>query len=204
MYAEGKLPDPDQVDGVGPQWKPATIERWAEREWWETRRWRKRPADLKMRGWSNMRLAVACLILLVGCGGADSPTDRRSPPPSPSPTPEVEDFTEQWCLALDSLEAAVTEGPYFPGNDAAISDLTVTADALDRLVSDLQDARLSAPASEIRSLAATVREEIAAIDVEGTSADDIIESFDGQTRALKRMREALQAPGETFGASCPG
>jgi hypothetical protein len=40
---EGKLPEPDQVDGIGPQWKPATIERWAEREWWETRRWRRRP-----------------------------------------------------------------------------------------------------------------------------------------------------------------
>src|SRR5687768_2960166 len=33
MYAEGKLPEPDNVDGVGPQWEPATIERWAEREW---------------------------------------------------------------------------------------------------------------------------------------------------------------------------
>ena len=33
MRAEGKLPPPDQVDGVGPLWQPATIERWAEREW---------------------------------------------------------------------------------------------------------------------------------------------------------------------------
>jgi hypothetical protein len=42
MYAEGKLPEPDKVDRVGPQWKPAGIERWAEREWWETRRWRRK------------------------------------------------------------------------------------------------------------------------------------------------------------------
>lgn len=41
MYAEGKLPDPEQVDGIGPLWKPATIERWAKREWWDTRRWRR-------------------------------------------------------------------------------------------------------------------------------------------------------------------
>jgi hypothetical protein len=27
MYAEGKLPKPDQVDGIGPLWKPTTIER---------------------------------------------------------------------------------------------------------------------------------------------------------------------------------
>jgi hypothetical protein len=43
MYQEGKLPEPDHVDHIGPMWKPATIERWAEREWWDTRRWRKRP-----------------------------------------------------------------------------------------------------------------------------------------------------------------
>ena len=43
MRLEGKLPEPDQVDGIGPMWKPATIERWAEREWWDTRRWRERP-----------------------------------------------------------------------------------------------------------------------------------------------------------------
>lgn len=42
MYAEGKLPEPDQIDGIGPLWKPARIERWAEREWWDTRRWRQR------------------------------------------------------------------------------------------------------------------------------------------------------------------
>jgi hypothetical protein len=43
MYAEEKLPKPDLVDSIGPMWKPATIERWAEREWWDTRRWRRRP-----------------------------------------------------------------------------------------------------------------------------------------------------------------
>jgi hypothetical protein len=128
---------------------------------------------------------AACLLLLTACGGAPA-TDR---PSSPSPTPGIEEFHEQWCLAVDSLEASTAGGPFVPGNDAAISDLTVTADSLDRLVSDLQDARLSAPASEIRSLAATVREYIAAIDAKGTSADDIIASFDGQTRALKRMSE---------------
>lgn len=42
MFHEGKLPEPEQVDGIG-MWKRATIERWAEREWWGTRRWRKRP-----------------------------------------------------------------------------------------------------------------------------------------------------------------
>lgn len=26
MFHEGKLPEPDQVDGIGPLWKPATIE----------------------------------------------------------------------------------------------------------------------------------------------------------------------------------
>jgi hypothetical protein len=44
MYAEGKLPKPNRVDGIGPLWKPATIERWAKREWWGTRRWRQRPS----------------------------------------------------------------------------------------------------------------------------------------------------------------
>lgn len=43
MYAEGKLPKPDKTDGVGPLWKSATIERWAKREWWDTRPWRARP-----------------------------------------------------------------------------------------------------------------------------------------------------------------
>ena len=45
MYAEGKLPEPNRVDGIGPLWKPARIERWAEREWWGTRRWRTRPRN---------------------------------------------------------------------------------------------------------------------------------------------------------------
>jgi hypothetical protein len=27
MYAEGKLPEPDEIDGIEPLWKPATIER---------------------------------------------------------------------------------------------------------------------------------------------------------------------------------
>jgi hypothetical protein len=42
MFHEGKFPKPERVDGIGPIWKPATIERWAEREWWGTRRWRRR------------------------------------------------------------------------------------------------------------------------------------------------------------------
>lgn len=42
MYAEGKLLEPKRVDSIGPLWKPATIERWAEREWWGTRRWRRK------------------------------------------------------------------------------------------------------------------------------------------------------------------
>lgn len=29
IYAEGKLPEPQRVDGIGPLWKPATVERWA-------------------------------------------------------------------------------------------------------------------------------------------------------------------------------
>jgi hypothetical protein len=37
MFHEGKLPEPDQLDSVGPLWKPATIERWAGREWWGPR-----------------------------------------------------------------------------------------------------------------------------------------------------------------------
>ena len=40
MYAEGKLPEPERIDGIGPLWKPGTIKWWAEREWWGTRRWR--------------------------------------------------------------------------------------------------------------------------------------------------------------------
>lgn len=42
MFHEGKLPEPERVDGIGPLWRPATIERWAERHWWETRQWRQR------------------------------------------------------------------------------------------------------------------------------------------------------------------
>ena len=144
--------------------------------------------------------AVACSVLLAACGGAD-PGDPSSSS-MPSPTPQVEDLTEKWCLALTSLGAAVEEAPFFPGNNPAISDLTVAADALDRLVSDLQDAELSAPASDVRSLLATVRQEIAAVDVRGDSADAIAESFADQRRALKRMREAFQPLGETFGGSC--
>jgi hypothetical protein len=40
MRQEGMLPEPELIDGVGAQWKPATIERWAK-EWWDRRRWRK-------------------------------------------------------------------------------------------------------------------------------------------------------------------
>ena len=42
MYAEDELPKHERVDGIGPIWKPVTIERWAEREWWGTRHWRTR------------------------------------------------------------------------------------------------------------------------------------------------------------------
>jgi predicted DNA-binding transcriptional regulator AlpA len=41
MFHEGKFPEPERVDSIGPMWKLATIERWAEREWWGTRRWRQ-------------------------------------------------------------------------------------------------------------------------------------------------------------------
>jgi hypothetical protein len=35
MHGEGKLPAPDQIDGLTPLWEAAaTIERWAGREWW--------------------------------------------------------------------------------------------------------------------------------------------------------------------------
>lgn len=42
MRQEGLLPEPELVDGVGARWKLATIERWADREWWETPWSRKR------------------------------------------------------------------------------------------------------------------------------------------------------------------
>jgi hypothetical protein len=42
MFHEGKFPEPDRVDSIGPPWKPSTIERLAEREWWGTRRWRRK------------------------------------------------------------------------------------------------------------------------------------------------------------------
>jgi hypothetical protein len=29
MFHEGKLPEPEQVDGIGPLWKATTIEQWA-------------------------------------------------------------------------------------------------------------------------------------------------------------------------------
>jgi hypothetical protein len=45
MFHEGKFPEPAATDVVGPLWKPATIERWAKREWWGTRRWRTRQTD---------------------------------------------------------------------------------------------------------------------------------------------------------------
>jgi len=34
MYAEGKLLGPERFDSIWPLWRPATIERWANREWW--------------------------------------------------------------------------------------------------------------------------------------------------------------------------
>jgi predicted DNA-binding transcriptional regulator AlpA len=49
MRQEGKLPRPDRVDQIGPLWKPTTIEDWAEREWWDTRPWRKRPEKVRSR-----------------------------------------------------------------------------------------------------------------------------------------------------------
>jgi hypothetical protein len=49
MFHEGKFPEPEQVDGIGPMWKPATIERWAEQEWRGTRRWRTRPEKVSGR-----------------------------------------------------------------------------------------------------------------------------------------------------------
>ena len=45
MHAEGKLPEPDRVDGIGPLWQRVTIERRAEGEWWGTRRWRTPPSN---------------------------------------------------------------------------------------------------------------------------------------------------------------
>jgi hypothetical protein len=42
MQQEGKLPEPDATDPSRPSWSPATIKRWAEREWWGSRRSRKR------------------------------------------------------------------------------------------------------------------------------------------------------------------
>jgi hypothetical protein len=30
MFHEGKFPNRERVDGIGPLWKPATIERWAK------------------------------------------------------------------------------------------------------------------------------------------------------------------------------
>lgn len=32
MFPDGKLPEPAEIDGRGPRWEPAAIERWAERE----------------------------------------------------------------------------------------------------------------------------------------------------------------------------
>jgi hypothetical protein len=40
--SDDEFPEPERVDCIGPMWKPPTTERWAEREWWGTRRWRKR------------------------------------------------------------------------------------------------------------------------------------------------------------------
>ncbi len=45
MRQEGMLPEPELIDGVGAQWKSATIERWAKRKWWDSRRWRRRPSS---------------------------------------------------------------------------------------------------------------------------------------------------------------
>jgi hypothetical protein len=54
MFHQGKLPEPDQIDGIGPLWNPARIERWAEREWWYTRRWRC-PRELPRRSTGRAR-----------------------------------------------------------------------------------------------------------------------------------------------------
>ena len=45
MFHEGKFPEPERVDGICQLLKRSTIERWAKREWWGTRRWRKRPTN---------------------------------------------------------------------------------------------------------------------------------------------------------------
>jgi hypothetical protein len=44
MYAEGKLPEPEDVHGIGPFVVAGDDRALAEREWWETQRWRKRPS----------------------------------------------------------------------------------------------------------------------------------------------------------------
>lgn len=46
MFHESKLPEPERIDAIGPQWKPATIERWAKHEWWGMRRWRMEPKKI--------------------------------------------------------------------------------------------------------------------------------------------------------------
>ena len=46
MRQEAGLPEPEWIDGLGAQWKPATIERWAATTHrWGAPRWRKRPDE---------------------------------------------------------------------------------------------------------------------------------------------------------------
>jgi predicted DNA-binding transcriptional regulator AlpA len=42
LHHAGGLPSPIAVDHHGSFWPRDVIESWAEREWWDTRPWRKR------------------------------------------------------------------------------------------------------------------------------------------------------------------
>lgn len=59
---------------VEPNRKPATIERWAEREWWDTKPWRKRqvrtspsPPD-KIQAYAAISPTCAWVVYLVSVG----------------------------------------------------------------------------------------------------------------------------------------
>lgn len=64
MNTEGKFPEPDQLDVIGPMWKRATIERWAKREWWGTQLWKKGSGE-PLRGRRDTVAAITTTLTVT-------------------------------------------------------------------------------------------------------------------------------------------
>jgi hypothetical protein len=114
----------------------------------------------------------------------------------------VEDFEEQWCLAFEPFLLVIEDGSgTIPGDEEARSDLLLAAEALDRLVSDLQDAGLSQQAADVREFSARIEDWANPLEFDATTAtaDDLLVSIREVERAIRRLRPSMTAAAEVLG-----